>query len=167
MTLREAFDVLGQMPSLVFSYFFLIPLTALLAWLMGKGEGHLTPWKYLYSVLVFLICIPGVLSVALDLYMFLFEKQSIMDANVYTQILPIFSMALTLMLISQNVSFEDVPGFGKISGLITLISIIFIFMWLLDRTHIVVISYMPIQTVLLIFVGLLVAARWGTKRLFA
>ena len=166
MTLKEFFDLLGQMPTLVLSYFFLIPLTALLAWLLGRGEGHMTPWKYLYSFLVFLICIPGVFSVTLDLYLFLFEKQSIFDANLYTQILPILSMGLTLMLIRQNVSFDDIPGFGKIGGLITLISIILIFMWFMDRTKIYVFSYMPFQTVLFIFVGLFVAARWGTKRLF-
>jgi len=166
MTLKEFFDLLGQTPSYVLSYFFLIPLTAFLAWMLGKGEGHLTPWKYLYTILVFLVCIPGVTSAALDLYLFLFEKKSIMDANIYTQILPILSMALTLMLIRQNVSFDDVPGFGKIGGLITLIAIILVFMWFVDRTHIVVFSYMPIQQLLLIFVGLLLAARWSTKRLF-
>jgi len=166
MTLKEFFDMLGQTPSSVLSYFLLIPLTALLAWLLGRGEGHLTPWKYLYSVLVFLVCIPGVTSAALDLYLFLFEKRSIMDANIYTQILPILSMVVTLALIRQNVSFDDVPGFGKIGGLITLISIILVFMWFVDRTHIVVFSYMPVQQLLLIFVGLLLAARWGTRRLF-
>ncbi|HHB77976.1 MAG TPA: hypothetical protein ENK85_01930 [Saprospiraceae bacterium] len=166
MSLKEFFDLLGQMPSLVLSFFLLVPLTALLAWLLGRGEGHLTPWKYLYSFLVFLICIPGVFAVTLDLYLFLFEKQSIMEANIYTQILPILSMGLTLMLIRQNVSFDDVPGFGKIGGLITLISIVLIFMWFVDRTRIYVFSYMPFQTVLLIFAGLLIAARWGTKRLF-
>ena len=166
MTLKDFFEMLGNMPSMVMSYFLLIPLTALLAWILGRGEGHLTPWKYLYAVLVFLICIPGIFSVTLDLYLFLFEKQSIMDANIYTQILPIISMGVTLMLIRQNVSFDDVPGFGKIGGLITLIAIILIFMWFMDRTRIYVFSYMPFQTVLLIFAGLFVAARWGTKRLF-
>ncbi len=167
MTLKDFFEMLGQMPRIVMSYFLLIPLTALLAWIMGRGEGHLTPWKYLYSFLVFLICIPGVLSVTLDIYFFLFERRSIMDANIYTQILPILSMAVTLLLIRQNVSFDDVPGFGKIGGLITLISIVLIFMWLLDKTRIYVISYMPIQTALLLFAGLFLAARWGTKRLFS
>ncbi len=167
MTLKESFDLLSEMPQQVLGYFLIIPLTALLAWLIGRGEGHLSPWKYLYTLLVFLVAIPGIFAVTLNLYLFLFEKQSIMDANIYTQILPIASMVVTFLLIRQNVRFDRVPGFGKIGGLITLIAIILGFMWIVDRTHIYVFSYMPFQQVLLIFAGLFLAARWSTKRLFS
>lgn len=166
MTLQEFFDLLGQTPSLVFGYFLIIPITALLAWILGNGEGQLTPWKYLYSVLVFLVCIPGIIAITLNIYFFLFEKQPIMSANLLTQILPIFSMILTLFLIRQNVLFDQIPGFGKISGLFTLIFIVLSFMWFIDRTSIHIFSYMPIQYLGLIFIGLFFAARWSTSKLF-
>ena len=102
---------------------------------MGKGEGHLTPWKYLYSALVYLVCVPGIFSVTLDVYMFLFEKRSILQTDIYTQILPILSMVITLFIIKRNVNLDAIPGFGKLSGLIMMITATLLIMWGLDRTH--------------------------------
>ena len=106
MTLREFFDYLGDNPFVVLAYFLLIPFTALLAGTLAKGEGHQSPWKYLYSALVFGVCIPGIFAVTLSAYFFLFERGRLMDANVLLQVLPVISMILTLSLIRGNVSFD-------------------------------------------------------------
>ena len=102
MTLGEFFELCGRNPMLVLGYFILIPLIALLAMFFSKGEGHLSPWKYLYSVLIYLVCIPGIFAITLSVYLFLFERRSIMDTNMYTQVLPIFSMIVTIMLINAQ-----------------------------------------------------------------
>ncbi len=164
MTLAECFELLAQSPSLILFYFLAIPLTALLALVFGKGEGHLSPWKYLYATLVYLICIPGIFAVTLNIYLFLFERIKIMDADIYTQILPIFSMILTLILIRKNTAFENIPGFGKLAGLIMVISSILAIMWFLDRTHIIAITVIPFYYVLIIILVALFAIRFGAKK---
>ena len=89
MTLREFFDYLGAHPLTVVGFFLLIPLIALMAGWMGRGEGHLSPWRYLYSLLVYAVCIPGIFSITLSVYLFLFERGgSIMNANLLTQVVP-------------------------------------------------------------------------------
>ncbi len=166
MTLGELFALIGDNPAYVLFFFCIIPFAALLAGLLGKGEGHLTPWKYLYSALVYLTCVPGIFSITLNVYLFAFERRSIFATDIYTQILPILSMILTLWLIRRNVAFDYIPGFEKISALITVIAATLILMWIFERTHIIVFSYMPISVALLIFVGLLLLIRYGWKVMF-
>ena len=161
MTLKQFFELLAMNPEVLIFFFLACPLTALLASWLGRGEGHLTPWKYMYSALVYLICIPGIFAVTLNVYLFLFERQSIFDADLWTQILPIFSMIATLMLIKKNVSYDDVPGFGKIHGLMLMIAAIILFMWMIDRTHIIAITIIPFQQVILAFLVLLGVAMLG------
>lgn len=165
MTLREFFDWLGTHPVAVLGFFLGLPFTALLAGVLGRGEGHLSPWKYLYSALVFAACIPGIFSVAMSVYFFLFERGRLMDANIFTQILPVASMFSTLFLVRRNVDYAYIPGFDRLSSLMMMIASIIVVMWLLDRTHIVAFSYIPISTLLLIVVGLLLVFRFGMKQL--
>ena len=161
MTLQDFFNLLAENPFWIVAYFLLIPFTALLAGILGKGEGHLDPWRYLYSTLIYLVCVPGIFAVTLSVYVFIFERRSIFQTDIYTQILPVVSMIATLLLIRRNVDLNHIPGFDKITGLIMMITAVFAFMWVLDKTHIWVVSYVPFWQGILIFIGLLMVIRWG------
>lgn len=164
MTLGEFFQLCSNQKELVLMYFAIMPLTALLVLWLGKGEGHLTPWKYLYTFLIYAVCIPGVFSVTLSIYKFLFERTSIMDANIFTQVIPVISMFLTLTLIKNNVKLDVVPGFGKISSLMSMITIILALMWILEKTNIWVFTYMPFFQFLILLAGIFVLIRYLFKK---
>ncbi len=166
MTLQELFEVIGDNPAYVVFFFTIIPFTALLGGWFGKDEGHLTPWKQLYSVLIYLVSIPGIFAVTLNIYLFLFERRSIMDTDVYNQILPIVSMLLTFVIIRKNVNLDYVPGIGKLGALVTMIAATLAIMWFIDSTRIIVFSYVRFEKVILIFIGLLIAIRFGWHRIF-
>ena len=74
MTLQEFFDACAQQPAIPIFFFTALPLTAFLAGVFGKGEGHISPWKYLYTGLIYLAFIPGIFSITLSIYLFLFER---------------------------------------------------------------------------------------------
>lgn len=167
MTLRAFFDYLGENPFVLLAYFIAIPLLALLVGFLGRGEGHESPWKYLYALLIYAVCIPGIFAVALSVYFFLFERGSILDANVLLQILPVISMILTLALIRSNTTFDAVPGFGKISNLMLMIGAVIVLMYFVDRVHLIAFVSVPVQYLVLIVVGLLLAFRFGLKSLIA
>lgn len=167
MTLQEFFDVISLHPEIIGFYFVALPLTALLAGIFGRGEGHLSPWKYLYSLLVYLATVPGIFALTLNIYFFLFERRPVMETNIYTQILPIVVMLLTLWLIKRNVPFDLIPGFDKISGLIMVTFAILGAMWLLDRLHIFAITIMPFQYVIIFLVVVFIVVRFGMKKMFA
>ena len=77
MTLGEFLEYLEHNPLYVILFALMIPITAFLAGIFGKNEGHLSPWKYLYATLVYMVCIPGIFAITLSIYLFLFEQQSI------------------------------------------------------------------------------------------
>jgi hypothetical protein len=87
-----------------------------------------------------------------------------MDANILLQLLPITSMLITFFIVKKQVRIESLPGFSRLSGLVIMISAALIFMWFIDRVHIVVFSHMPIQYLLIIFLVLLVVIRFGWSR---
>ncbi len=165
MTLRDFFDYLSANPNLILFYSIAVPLSTLLIGWFSRGEGHLSPWKYLYAFFIYLVCVPGIFVLMLNVYLFLFERQSIWAVNLFTQILPLIVMAITLMIIKRSVSLDDVPGFGRLGGLFIMITAILMIMWFLDKTHIYVFSFMPFSQVILIVIGLLVAIRFAWQRL--
>ncbi len=169
MTLLELFEKIGENPSYVIGFFLFIPICALIAGIMGKNEGHLSPWKYLYSALVYFACIPGIFAISLNVYMFLFDRGKVLQSDIYFQILPVISMIVTLLIIRNNVSLDRIPGFKNVSGLMIMIFAVFALMWGLDRTRIFVIAFVriPFYFLALIFIGLLVIVRFGWGRLMS
>ncbi|MFT4533011.1 MAG: hypothetical protein ACJA1A_001007 [Saprospiraceae bacterium] len=166
MTLGDFFQALSENPAIVCFLFVSMPLTAFLASIFGKNEGAVSPWKELYSSLVYLTCIPGIFAITLNVYLFLFERQPINDINLFTQVLPIISMVLTLWLIRKNVRLDQVPGFEKLGGLIMILFALIVFMWILEKTHIFAITFIPFSYFVILFVVLLVGIRFGLRRIF-
>ncbi|MEZ4928088.1 MAG: hypothetical protein R3A50_17520 [Saprospiraceae bacterium] len=168
MTLRELFDYLHDNPFIVLAYFLLIPIVALFAGFASKNEGHKSPWRYLYSAIVFMVCVPGIFAAALAVYLFLFERGgSIFNVNLLTQVLPILSMVITLGIIKRNISFAYIPGFGKLSDLIMMIASVFIVMYLLDRLHLIAWVNLPVIWLLIIVVAFLIVFRFALKRMMS
>lgn len=165
MTLKDFFDILSANPTIIIFYFTAVPLTALLACMFSKDEGHYPPWRELFSTLLYLAAVPGIFAILLTLYTFMFERSSIMDMNIFTQILPVISMLITIFIIKRHVDLDQLPGFDRLSGLIWMVLAILLLLWLLDRTHIFAIMFLPFPMVLAIVVALLVVARIGWKRI--
>ncbi len=164
MTLHQFFDYLSGHPLLTLAAFVFPPVMALFVAHFGRGRGYESPWRQVYAVLIYAVCIPGILCGALLTYLFLFEQQSVWDVNILTQVVPVVSMAATLIIIRQNVDLAYVPGFGRLSGLLAMIFGLIALMFVADRTRLILFSYMPFVYVLLLFVGLLVLLNWGWRR---
>lgn len=166
MTLQEFFNALTANPIILLLFFIALPLTALLVLFLGKDEGHKSPWKNIYCTLVYLACIPGVFALTLNVYLFLFERQSIMQMDIYTQVLPIISMILTLYFIRRNVPFQYVPGFDRLSSFLFIMTALIGLMWFFDRMHIIGISFIPFQFVIIGFIVLLLIIVFGIRKIF-
>ncbi len=167
MTLAEAFQYASDNPAYIVFYFSILPFAALLAGWMEREEGHLPPWNYLYSSIVFMVAIPAILAMGLGVYKWLFERRSIMDTNVLLQVLPIASMLLTFFIIKRQVKIDALPGFHRLGGLVMMISAAMAIMWFIDKVRIIVFSYMPIQYLFIFLLVLLVLIRLGWKRMSA
>lgn len=137
MTIREALTFVGSNPIWLLAWFAGAPaLAAILGLVHQRDAGALAPWRYVYSALVYAACIPGTFALVLTGYALLFTHENLLDVNVLVYVLPIVSMALTLMVIGRRVSFLALPGFGRLSGLMGMLAIGFVFALAAERTHV-------------------------------
>jgi hypothetical protein len=166
MTLQDFFIWLGQNPITLLAFFGAMPLAAIFLGGITKNKTYDSSWRYGYSALVYLVCVPGIFAVALSVYFFLFERRSILQTDVFIQVLPVAVMLFTLWIIRRSLPFNVIPGFKKISGLMLMIFCALSLMWFIDRTHIMVFSYLPFQYLLGIFGVLLALMVYGWNRFF-
>ena len=167
MTLQDIFNYLGENPIPVLIYFTLMPLTAIIAGIMSKNEGHESPWCFLYSALIYATCVPGIFALTLTGYTFFFERQSFLRVNVLVYFLPIVIMIATLLLINRNVDMRDIPGFNKLSGLLMVIFACFFVMFILQRMHIFTVFFGSIWHLFGLFIVLFAVFKFGADKLFA
>ena len=167
MTLRDVFQAISGQPALLFLLLIAVPTAAFLVNLWsGETAEDIWKWRYIYTGLVYLACIPGIFTVTLNIYLFLFERQSIWDMNLAVQVLPILTMGATLMIIRRKMPFNYIPGFGKLSGFLMLITAVMGTLWIVDRTRIYAITYIPFTYIVIGFMALLIIIRFAWSRLF-
>lgn len=167
MTLREVFETISGQPTLLFLLLMAIPAFAFLVNLWsGETAEDIWKWRYMYAVLVYLACIPGIFAVTLNIYLFLFERQSIWDMNLAIQVLPVLTMGLTLGIIRRKMPFSYIPAFGKLSSALTLMAAVMGILWIIDRTRLVAITYIPFTYIVVGFIGLLLLIRFAWSRIF-
>ena len=166
MTLQDLFNLVAENPKYVVFYFAILPLAALLAGALDNDRGHVLPWNYIYSFLIYAVSVPGLFALTLNVYQFLFERTRVMDVDLILQVLPIVSMVMTLLIIRRNVDLDYIPGFDKLSGLLMIITAVLGLMWLADRTRIIAFMRLRWEVAILIFAGLLLLIRFGYQRSF-
>jgi len=148
--------------------FFVVP--PIIAWLCGKihgrGNGATSPWRYIYSVLVYLVCIPGLFASVLTGYQLFFQRGDLMNVNLAIYFLPIVSMIVTLIFIHKTVDFQNVPGFDRISGLMVMIGCSFVIALIIDKLRILFFFHGSIAIFIALAAGIFALLKWGTYMLF-
>ncbi len=166
MTLQQLFNHIADNPLVVIVFFIMLPLAALAVNALTSKSEDIDIWKYVYSAMVFMACIPGIFAITLLAYSFMFLRQSLLQVNLIVYFLPIISMVATLFIINQRVLLKNVPGFRKITGLIMLLFVTFIAMFIIDRTRIFVLVHANIWQIVMLFVGLFLVFRLALWYIF-
>ncbi len=138
MTIQELILRLKQIHPLYLLAGYLLP--PLLVWLMGFGinqfNGLRSPWKYLYSAFVYLVCIPGILAGVLTAYSIFFIRENLLTVNVFVYFLPIISMIITLVIIARKVDLSRLPGVDRLYSLMIILVITFSAVLAIQKTRI-------------------------------
>jgi hypothetical protein len=167
MTIQQLFQQLEQYPIILISFFAGIPLLVLLTRLIhGKYKAELKPWKYFYSVYIYLVSIPGIFVLFITLYLLIFPGNNFTQLSIVTYILPIVSMFLTLIVIRKIIDFDDIPGFKKLYGLFLFIAFSFIILLILDRLRIYLFFAGSIWIFAALFIGIFVVLRLSIYFIF-
>ncbi len=167
MTGRELVDLAARSPLLLVALALVPPLLVpLLAFIHGRGRGAESPWRYVYAVFVYAVCVPGIGAAVLTAYTLFFTGENLLDKNLLVYLLPVVSMGVSLALIAKNVSFDQVPGFDRLSGLMVLIGVTFALVLAIRKTFIGIFFIGSITTLLVLGTAIFALLRWGTYALF-
>ena len=169
MTIQDLINLLNKHQLVLIVVFCAIPFGAFLSGLFqgdrNCGESKI---KYLYSVLIYLSCIPGIFSAVLTAYSLFFLRVDLLRVNFLVYILPIISMIATLKIIKRKNSFDDIPGFDRILGLMLMMGVSFVVAFIVYRT-VVFIGFIGglgglLVVALVVFILLKIAAAKIAKR---
>ena len=167
MTIREIIAVAGEEPLFLGAVLVAIPvLTLVVGMSHERGGGGESPWKYMYALLVYAACIPGILAAVLSGYALFFIRANLLDADALIYFLPIVTMVVTLMLIHRRVDFEDVPGFDRLSGLMVLLGIAFVIVLAVEKTRIWLVFGGGFGALIIIAAFAFALLKWGAYALF-
>ena len=136
MTIQELLQHAGRYPWALLGVFVSVPVVT---WVVGRlhrrERGGATPWKYIYATLVYISCVPGLFAAVVTGYMLFFTSANLLEVNALVYLLPAASMVVTLILLGKNVDFDAVPGFHRLSGLMTLIGVSFAIALAISKTR--------------------------------
>lgn len=163
MTLEQLFSQLTADPTPFLLYFCLIPFAALLINLISGEDAHKAPLIYVYSGLIFAVSIPGIFAIVI-LFSDLFKGISWRQLDIYSQILPAFSMVATYFIITRKIRLAEVPGFKRLSGLLLIIAATFVIILLVEKTHIYVMFLGSFWHLLIVFAVLFFVIKMAWER---
>ena len=167
MTINELIAQAGQHSLVLAVVFVLLPVVA---WLMGQihqpGGGGAAPWKYVYAVLVYLACVPGMFAGVLTAYLLFFVHGNLLDVNPLIYFLPIAAMVVTLVFIRKKVTFDEVPGFDRLSGLMAMVGCSFAIALAIQKTNIFLFFGGSIERLFALALGVFALLKWGSHMLF-
>jgi len=165
-TVEDVIRNIGDYPLYVTAFLCLPALLALITGFFYKPGFIVRPADYFYSVLVYMVCIPGIISGVLITYTLFFTHGNLLQVNMLVYFMPIIAMIVTLALIKRKTAFKRLPGFDHLAGLMIVIGITFVILLLIYKTRIFIVFFSSIFSLLLFGVFLFVILKIGLKKLF-
>ena len=124
MSVNELLERLDDHTGWAICFFAMLPLLALFVSLLYKRAAKNAFIESVFSVIVYLSAIPGVFACILIFYLLFFTRTNLLNVDIVFSFLPIVSMGLVFGIIGKNANFDDLPGFGRLTGLMLLIAIV-------------------------------------------
>ena len=99
-------------------------------------------------------------------YALLFSGDNLLDLNAATYVAPIAAMVLTLGVMRRNVSFDEVPGFKRLTGLMTMVGVTFAILLVLRSLRVWLFFSASLGWFFVLAAAMCVLLMWGSRALF-
>ena len=124
MSVNELLSRIDEYTNWALYFFAALPLLAILFSRLYKRSAKRAAIESVFSSIINLSAIPAVFACILVFYSLFFGRNNLLSVNVVFFFLPIVSMALVFGVIGRNANFDDLAGFGRLSGLMLIIAIV-------------------------------------------
>jgi hypothetical protein len=112
-----------------------------------------------------MVCIPGILAAIVVFYSLFFVRINLLEVDIVIYFLPIIMMILTLFVIAKQVNLNRLPGFNRLSGLMTLLTLTGFILLLLYKLRFMVGFFASIQSLLIFGVVLYFLFKFALRKL--
>jgi hypothetical protein len=165
MTLQELLAALDAHPLPVLAYFIVLPA---LAWLAGRfhtrGAVYDSPLRWLYSAVLYGVCLPGLIAAVAFADTLVHGR--VVQAGVFSEILPLMAMGITFGLILRQANPEHIPGFRRLTGFMLLLVFTSIGVFLFMQTRIWIFFGGGMGSLLVAVAVLFFLLKWAFDRAF-
>lgn len=165
MTIQEIISLINANPRPIITYYLVIIAIAIIASILVSRDNYKAPFTYLFSAIVYAVSIPGLMSIILILYGFFFQKINFLQVNLVSYFLPLTVLIAIFVLLNKAVRLKNIPGFGRISGLFIVILISMFIAYVLQKMFFGIIFFGSFQTLIIIFLIILVVIRLAWNKL--
>ena len=166
MTIQDILILLGKFPLHITIIFCALPLfTALVRIVQGRMDCGDSSLRYIYTIIIYSVCFPGIISLLLTGYSIFFLKANLLKVNIVIYFLPILSMIVALAIIHYKNSFNDIPGFDKIQGFMIIIGTSFIITLVINKTVIFIGIFLGIKGLIIICIIVFILFKIGWNKL--
>lgn len=167
MTLRQLFEQAGQYWWIVLVLLLIPPMAAWVFSVLHRPEAGVgRTWRYVYSTLVYLACVPGMFAAVVTGYALFFTHENLLDVNVLVYLLPVASMVATLILVGRRVGFAGLPGLGRLWGFMALLGISFVVALFIQKMFVGIFFFGSIFLLFGLAAFAFVLLKWGGYMLF-
>ncbi len=164
-TVEDAIRFVDNYPLYIGAFMGAPPLLALIVGFFYKPGYIVRPADYLYSILVYMVCIPGVFSCVLIAYTLFFTHGNLLRVSVWVYFMPVIAMIATLSIIKRKTTFKRLPGFDHLAGLMIVIGVTFVILLLIYKTRIFIGFFSSLFSLLLFGVFLFILLKIGFKKM--
>lgn len=169
MSIQDMMDKLGNFELIHILAVFLFPPLCALIMVLLQPKSHYDPSrvrKYIYSLLVYLVCVPGMLSCTLTGYTMFFSRQNLLDVNAFVYFFPILTMIATLVIIARKNVLADLPGVDRLYSLMIILLISFGTALAIQKTRIWIFFGGSVKILLYIAIGCFIVLKIASWKLF-
>jgi len=165
MTIQEIINLINDNPKPIIIYYLIILAITIIASIFVSRENYKSPFSYLFTALVYAVSVPGLASIVLVIYGFFFQKINFLQVNLIAYFLPILCLLLVFIILNKAVRLKTIPGFDKVSGLFVMIFLSMFIAYVLQKMFFGIIFFGKFQTLLIIFVIVLLAIKLAWNKL--
>ncbi|MDE0298940.1 MAG: hypothetical protein OXN17_09930 [Candidatus Poribacteria bacterium] len=165
MSVNELLERLEDYTGWAVCFFAALPIIALIVSFVYKRVARRKLIESVFSAIIYVSAVPGVFACILIFYLLFFTGTNLLNINIVSSFLPIVSMGLVFGIIGKNSNFDDLPGFGRLTGLMLLIAIVSCVTLAIYKLRIFVGFFASIEALVGIAIAVFVLFKVGLARL--